>query len=72
MGPASNKRSRRCLISPIVAHHILIKPTKDGVNVSLVDENGRAMFRDGFCPPYEHTRRILDAIAPALRKLPNR
>lgn len=55
-----------------LSHNILIEPTKDGVNVSLVDENGRSMFRDGSVQPYEHTRRVLQAIAPTLRQLPNR
>ncbi|MCJ2015138.1 flagellar motor protein MotB, partial [Methylobacterium sp. J-076] len=55
-----------------LSHNIMIVPTKEGVDVSLVDENGRSMFRDGSVEPYERTRRVLEAIAPALRKLPNR
>ena len=55
-----------------LSRNILIEPTKDGVNVSLVDENGRSMFREGSVAPYDHTRRVLEAIAPALRQLPNR
>jgi len=55
-----------------LSHNIVIEPTKDGVNVSLVDENGRSMFRDGSVQPYERTRRVLETIAPTLRRLPNR
>lgn len=55
-----------------LSHNIVIAPTKEGVDVSLVDENGRSMFRDGSVDPYERTRRVLEALAPALRKLPNR
>ncbi len=55
-----------------LSHNILIEPTREGVNVSLVDENGRAMFREGSVDPYDRTRRVLEAIAPALRRLPNR
>ncbi len=55
-----------------LSHNILIEQTKEGVNVSLVDENGRSMFREGSVDPYDHTRRVLEAIAPTLRRLPNR
>ncbi|MET0529245.1 MAG: flagellar motor protein MotB [Microvirga sp.] len=55
-----------------LSHNIIIVPTKEGVDVSLVDENGRSMFRDGSVTPYERTRRVLEAIAPTLRKMPNR
>jgi chemotaxis protein MotB len=55
-----------------LSHNILIEQTKEGVNVSLVDENGRSMFREGSVEPYDRTRRVLEAIAPTLRKLPNR
>ena len=55
-----------------LSRNILIEPTKEGVDVSLVDQDGRSMFREGSVDPYEHTRRALDALAPALRQLPNR
>lgn len=55
-----------------LSHNVVIAPTKEGVDVSLVDENGRSMFREGSVEPYERTRRVLEALAPALRKLPNR
>ena len=55
-----------------LSHNIVIEPTKEGVNVSLVDENGRSMFPEGSVDPYERTRRVLEAIAPTLRRLPNR
>jgi chemotaxis protein MotB len=55
-----------------LSHNVMIAQTKEGVNVSLVDENGRSMFREGSVDPYDRTRRVLEAIAPTLRKLPNR
>jgi chemotaxis protein MotB len=55
-----------------LSHNIKIEPTKEGVNVSLVDEDGRSMFREGSVDPYERTRRVLETLAPALRQLPNR
>ncbi|MGU3662906.1 flagellar motor protein MotB [Methylobacterium sp. A49B] len=55
-----------------LSRNIVIEQTKEGVNVSLVDQDGRSMFREGSVDPYERTRRVLEAIAPALRRLPNR
>ncbi|MCJ2133047.1 OmpA family protein [Methylobacterium sp. J-026] len=55
-----------------LSHNIVIEQTKEGVDVSLVDEDGRSMFREGSVDPYERTRRVLEALAPALRRLPNR
>ena len=52
--------------------NIIVEETKDGLNISLVDQDGRAMFPDGSREPYERARRILEKIAPTLRRLPNR
>ena len=54
------------------SRNIVFETTKEGVNVSLVDQDGRSMFREGSVDPYEHTRRVLEALAPALSRLPNR
>ncbi|MEL6061815.1 MULTISPECIES: flagellar motor protein MotB [unclassified Methylobacterium] len=54
-----------------LSKNIVIEPTKEGVDVSLVDQDGRSMFRDGSVEPYERTRRVLEALAPTLRRLPN-
>ncbi|WP_183505042.1 flagellar motor protein MotB [Methylobacterium brachythecii] len=55
-----------------LSRNIVIEPTKEGVNVSLVDQDGRSMFREGSVDPYDRTRRVLEALAPTLRRLPNR
>jgi chemotaxis protein MotB len=55
-----------------LSKNIVITPTEEGVDVSLVDENGRSMFREGSVAPHERTRRVLEALAPTLRQLPNR
>ena len=55
-----------------LSRNIEIEPTKEGVNVSLVDQEGRSMFPEGSVQPYERTRLVLEALAPALRRLPNR
>ncbi|WP_442785911.1 flagellar motor protein MotB [Methylobacterium sp. C25] len=55
-----------------LSRNIVFETTKEGVNVSLVDQDGRSMFREGSVDPYDRTRRVLEALAPALRRLPNR
>jgi chemotaxis protein MotB len=55
-----------------LSRNIVIEPTKEGVNVSLVDQNGRSMFPESSVHPYERTRRVLEALAPTLRRMPNR
>lgn len=55
-----------------LSRNIVIEQTKEGVDVSLVDQDGRSMFREGSVDPYERTRLVLEALAPTLRRLPNR
>ena len=55
-----------------MSRNIVIEQTKEGVNVSLVDQDGRSMFPEGSVQPFERTRRVLQALAPTLRRLPNR
>ncbi|MCX7339067.1 MAG: chemotaxis protein MotB [Hyphomicrobiales bacterium] len=55
-----------------LSRNIVIEPTNDGLTVSLVDEDGRSMFPEGSVQPFERTRRVLVALAPTLRRLPNR
>jgi chemotaxis protein MotB len=55
-----------------VSRNIIIDVTKEGLNISLVDQDGRSMFPDGSKEPYDRTRRVLEAIAPTIRRMPNR
>ena len=55
-----------------VSRNIIIEETKEGLDISLIDQDGRSMFPDGSTQPYERTRRVLEAIAPTLRRMPNR
>lgn len=55
-----------------LSKNIVIAPSNQGLDVSLVDQDGRSMFPDGSSRPNDRTRRLLEALAPALRKLPNR
>ncbi|WP_375461292.1 flagellar motor protein MotB [uncultured Enterovirga sp.] len=55
-----------------LSKHIIVDETKDGLNVSLVDQDGRAMFGTGSTQPYERARLVLEHIAPTLRRLGQR
>jgi chemotaxis protein MotB len=55
-----------------ISRNIIITESKDGLNITLVDQDGRSMFADGSTTPYERTRRVLEKIAPTLRRMPNR
>ena len=51
---------------------LIIEQTKEGLNLSLIDQDGRSMFPDGATQPYERTRRVIERMAPILRRMPNR
>jgi chemotaxis protein MotB len=55
-----------------ISKNVLIEQTKAGMNISLVDQDGRAMFADGSVQPYDRLRRILEKLSPTLRRMPNR
>jgi chemotaxis protein MotB len=55
-----------------VSRNIIITESKDGLNISLVDQDGRSMFADGSVTPFERTRKVLEKIAPVVRRMPNR
>jgi chemotaxis protein MotB len=55
-----------------LSKNIIIEENKEGLNVSLVDQDGRSMFADGSVQPYERTRAVLERLAPAIRRMPNR
>ena len=52
--------------------HIMVEETKQGLNIEIVDQDGRSMFADGVKEPYERTRKLIQKIAPALKAMPYR
>jgi len=52
--------------------NIMMEETKQGLNIEIVDQDGRSMFADGAKEPYERTRRLIAKIAPALKAMPYR
>lgn len=55
-----------------ISKNIIVEETKEGLNISIVDQDGRAMFPEGSTQPFERARRALEALAPSLRRMPNR
>lgn len=55
-----------------MSKHIMIEETEAGLNIEIVDQDGRSMFPDGAKEPFERTRRIIQKLAVPLKALPNR
>src|SRR5271170_4364455 len=52
--------------------HIMVEETKEGLNIEIVDQDGRSMFPDGSKDPYERTRTVIEKLAGALKATPYR
>lgn len=52
--------------------HIMVEETKQGLNIEIVDQDGRSMFADGSKQPNERTRKIIQKMTPALKAMPYR
>ena len=55
-----------------VSKHIMFEETKQGLNLEIVDQDGRSMFADGIKVPYERTRRLIEKLAGPLKATPLR
>jgi len=55
-----------------ISKHIMFEETKQGLNLEIVDQDGRSMFPDGSKEPYERTRRLIERLAIPLRQTPLR
>jgi chemotaxis protein MotB len=51
---------------------LMIEETKDGLNLEIVDQDGRSMFPQGSKEPYERTRLLVTQLAGSLKNLPFR
>lgn len=54
-----------------VADNLLLEETAEGLNIQIVDQEGRPMFPEGSRYPFEVTRQALAVMAPVLNRLPN-
>jgi chemotaxis protein MotB len=55
-----------------LSKNVIMEERPDGLDIQIVDQDGRAMFPPDGREPYERTRKLIAALAPALRQLPNR
>src|SRR5258706_10562336 len=55
-----------------ISKHIMFEETKEGLNLEIVDQDGRSMFADGSRVPYERTRRLIQKLAAPLKATPLR
>jgi chemotaxis protein MotB len=55
-----------------ISKHIVIEESKDGLNVEIVDQDGRSMFPEGQKEPYERTRRLIEKLTSPLKASPYR
>lgn len=55
-----------------ISSNIILEENDEGLNIMIVDQDGRSMFREGSKYPYETTRRLLAKMAPVLSRMPNR
>jgi chemotaxis protein MotB len=52
--------------------HIMVEESKEGLNIEIVDQDGRSMFPEGSKTPYERTRDIIQKLAIPLKATPYR
>jgi chemotaxis protein MotB len=55
-----------------VSKPIMFEETKQGLNLEIVDQDGRSMFADGSKQPYDRTRRLIEKLAVPLKATPLR
>src|ERR1700692_1021998 len=55
-----------------ISKHIMFEETKEGLNLEIVDQDGRSMFADGSKVPYDRTRRLIQKLAGPLKATPLR
>jgi chemotaxis protein MotB len=55
-----------------ISKHIMFEETKQGLNLEIVDQDGRSMFADGSRQPYDRTRRLIEKLAAPLKQTPLR
>jgi chemotaxis protein MotB len=55
-----------------ISKHVMFEETKQGLNLEIVDQDGRSMFADGSKVPYDRTRRLIEKLAAPLKATPLR
>jgi chemotaxis protein MotB len=55
-----------------ISKHIMFEETNQGLNLEIVDQDGRSMFADGSKVPFDRTRRLIQKLAAPLKATPLR
>jgi len=55
-----------------LSRNIIVEVSENGIDIQLVDQEGRAMFAEGKSQPNERMRKLLATLAPTLRRMPNK
>jgi chemotaxis protein MotB len=55
-----------------ISKHIMFEETTQGLNLEIVDQDGRSMFAEGSKVPYDRTRRLIEKLAVPLKSTPLR
>src|SRR3954451_9792771 len=55
-----------------ISKHIMFEETSQGLNLEIVDQDGRSMFADGSKAPYDRTRMLIQKLAAPLKATPLR
>src|SRR6476646_5392587 len=55
-----------------ISKNIIFEETSQGLNLEIVDQDGRSMFADGSKVPYDRTRRLIQKLAVPLKATPLR
>ena len=55
-----------------ISKHVMFEETKQGLNLEIIDQDGRSMFADGSKVPHDRTRRLIEKLAAPLKATPLR
>jgi len=55
-----------------LSKHVMIEETKNGLNIEIMDQDGRSMFPVDSKVPFERTRRLVQRISASLKSMPYR
>jgi chemotaxis protein MotB len=55
-----------------ISKNIMMEETEEGLNIEIVDQDGRAMFPDGSKTPYERTRKLIQQFGSQFKTMPYR
>ncbi len=55
-----------------LAQNIIIDHTPEGMRIQIVDQHGKSMFPLGQANMFDHTRKLMDLVADAISRLPQK